>query len=328
MPRVLCSVIEMIEKPGRWKEILESAGLEVVCRPADVSLHDPDLLIRYLQGVDAVIAGLEPINRRVLTSARLRAVARYGVGYDAVDVPTATEQGVAVTITPGVNHVSVAEHALALMLGVTRGFPRRDWAVRDGSWHRSYLPRLAGKTLGLVGLGRIAKALVPRAQALELRVIAHDPFPDRQFAAASGVRLCELDEIWAEADVISLHLPCTAATTRLINRDTLARMRRGAVLINTARGGLVDEDALAEALTSGQLAAAGLDAFVVEPLPTTSPLAKLNNVLLSPHIAGQDHDSIEAMGCLTSECIARLYQGEPLREGCLVNTSLGPNWRW
>lgn len=326
--RVLVSVIEMIEKPDRWREVLDEAGFEVVCRPADISLHDPDRLIQHLQGIDGMIAGLEPLGRRVLEATQLRAIARYGVGYDAVDIPAATERGVAVAITPGVNQVSVAEHTVAMILAVMRGFPQRDQTVRDGSWQRHYLPRLAGKTLGLVGLGRIGKAVVPRARGLELNVIAYDPYPDRQFAAASNIRLCALDEIWAQADIISLHLPCTAETQNMINRDSLQKMRRGAVLINTARGGLVDEPALAEALNSGHLAGAGLDAFVVEPLPTTNALARAKNALLSPHIAGQDFESIRGMGTLAAECLADLYQGRPLPPGCLVNPQVGPNWKW
>jgi D-3-phosphoglycerate dehydrogenase/(S)-sulfolactate dehydrogenase len=318
----------MNEKPEHWRRLLVDAGFEVVSRPADLSLHDPDRLIEHLQGIDAIVAGLETLNRKVLESSKLRAIARYGVGYDAVDVPAATERGVALVITPGVNHVAVAEHTLALILAVMRAVVPRDAAVRDGSWRREYLPRLAGKTLGLVGLGRIAKAVVPRAQGFELQVIAFDPQPDRAFAESQGVRLCGLDELLAAADIVSLHLPCTAATNQMMNRNTLAQMRPGAVLINTARGGLVDEMALADALASGHLAGAGLDAFVVEPLPTSNRLSQLKNVVLSPHIAGQDHESIHAMGYLAAECLVKLYRGEPTPPGCLVNPAIGPNWKW
>ena len=328
MPRVLVSPIEMIEKPEHWRRILVDAGFEVVFRPAELSLHDPDLLIQHLAGIDAIVAGLEPLNRRVLESSQLRAIARYGVGYDAVDVSAATQRDIALVITPGVNQVSVAEHTFALILGVMRAVTERDRAVRDGSWRREYFPRLAGKTLGLVGLGRIAKAVVPRALGFDLQVIAFDPQPDRQFAESQGVRLCGLEELLAESDIVSLHLPCTAATSRLINRKTLALMRRGAILINTARGGLVDEEALADSLASGKLAGAGLDAFVVEPLPTSNRLSKLQNVVLSPHIAGQDHESIHAMGCLAAECLAKLYRGQAVPAGCLVNPELGSGWKW
>ena len=165
-PRVLVSPIEMVEKPARWHEILTEAGFEIVCRPPEVSLRDPDKLLEWLPGIDALVAGLETVNRKVLEKSGLRAVARYGVGYDSVDVEAATERGIAVTITPGVNHISVAEHTLAMIFGLLRLVPERDAAVRDGSWRRYPMPRLAGKTLGLVGLGRIGKALATRAQGI------------------------------------------------------------------------------------------------------------------------------------------------------------------
>ncbi len=325
MPRVLVTPIEVVYQQGACQEVLQQAGFEIAYPPRGVRLYDPDLLIEHLAGVDAMIAGMEPLNRRVLEASKLRAVARMGVGYDAIDVPAATERGVAVTISPGTNQVSVAEHTLALLLGVMRGFPQRDQSVRRGDWSRKLLPRLAGKTIGLVGLGRIGKAVVPRARALELTVIAHDPQADRDYAAAHGVRLCSLEELLASADVVSLHLPCTPQTTRMIDRAALARMRPGAILINTARGGLVDEDALAEALASGHLGGAGLDAFVVEPLPTTSPLLKYENVLLSPHTAGVDQESIVAMARLAAECVVALYRTGRAPEGCLVNPDLGPD---
>jgi D-3-phosphoglycerate dehydrogenase / 2-oxoglutarate reductase len=330
-PRVLVSPIEMTQKPtARWSEILTEAGLEIVCRPQDLWLRDPVKLLAYLkaEGIDALVAGLETVNRQVLESSRLRAVARYGVGYDSVDVQAATERGVAVTITPGVNHIAVAEHTMAMILGLLRLIPQRDRAVRDGNWVRYPNPRLTGQTLGLVGLGRIGKAIVPRAQGMGVTVIAYDPFPDREFAAAHHVRLCTLDEIWADSDIVSLHLPGSPGAKPLINRETLGKMRRGAILINTARGVLVDDDALVEALVEGQLGGAGLDTFVVEPLPTTSRLMEAPNLLLSPHVAGQDHESAAAGGSLACECLARLYRGEEVPPGCLVNPAIFPGWKW
>jgi D-3-phosphoglycerate dehydrogenase / 2-oxoglutarate reductase len=327
MPRILVTPVELVYQPGPCQAVLESAGFEIVYPPRGVRLYQTDLLIEHLQGVDGMIAGMEPLDRRVLESSRLRAVARVGVGYDAIDVPAATKLGIAVTITPGTNHISVAEHTLALMLGVLRGFPQRDQDVRRGHWGRKLLPRLAGKTLGLIGLGRIGKAVVPRAQGLELNVIAHDPLADPQYAARHGVRLCSLDELLAGSDIVSLHLPCTPATAHVINRQALEKMRPGAILINTARGGLVDEDALVDALASGHLGGAGLDAFAVEPLPATSRLKEFENVLMTPHTAGVDQESIVAMSVLAAECLAGLHRGQ-VPDGCLVNPELGPAWKW
>lgn len=329
MPRVLITVSELVFQFGPCQQILVDGGFEIAYPPKGITLHDEDRLIQHLHGIDAALVGSEPLSRRVLESSKLRAIARFGVGYDAVDIAAATERGIAVAITPGANQESVAEHALALILGVMRGFPRRDHGVRNGSWgHREPLAPVRGKTLGLIGLGRIGKEVVPRAQAFGMRVIAYDPQPDCRFADSNKVRLCSLDELLAESDIVSLHLPCTPKTEQIINRGTLAKMRRGAILINTARGGLIDEEALADALTTGQLAGAGLDAFVVEPPPTSSRLLQFENVLLSPHTAGVDLDSARAMACLAAECLVRLYQGKGLSAGCLVNPEIEPDWKW
>ena len=142
------------------------------------------------------------------------------------------------------------------------------------------------------------------------------------------MHLCSLEEVLAESDIISLHLPCTAATKHLINRDTLAKVRRGAILINTARGGLVDEEALADALAAGHLAGAGLDAFAVEPPATSNRLLQFENVLLSPHTAGVDQESVRAMSCLAAECLVSLRQGEQVPAGCLVNSEIASTWKW
>jgi D-3-phosphoglycerate dehydrogenase / 2-oxoglutarate reductase len=327
-PRVLVCPIEMIEKPARWHEILTEAGFEIICRPPDVSLRHPEKLLEYLPGVEGIVAGLETINRQVIEQSGLRAIARYGVGYDSVDVEAATERGIPVTITPGINHIAVAEHTIAMIFGLLRLIVERDRAVRDGSWKRYPNPRLAGLTLGLIGFGRIGKAIAPRAAGLDVKVIAYDPVPDREYAAQHNVRLVTLDEIWAQSDIVSLHMPGGPGSKPLITRETLARMKPGALLINTARGVLVDEDAVCDALESGHLAGAGLDCFVVEPLPTSSRLNRVRNVLLSPHMAGQDHTSAAGSGSLACECLARLWRGQEVPAGCLVNPQVWPGWKW
>jgi phosphoglycerate dehydrogenase-like enzyme len=232
-----------------------------------------------------------------------------------------------VTITPGANQGAVAEHTVAMMLGVAHGFPARDKEARSGTWTKKPLPRLSGKTLGLVGLGQIGKAVVPLAAALGMSVIAHDPLPDLDFAGRHGVELVSFDELLGRADVVSLHLPCTPQTTDLINARTLAEMKPGAILINTSRGGLVDEDALLEALRSGHLRGAALDVFKVEPLPPGDPLAKLDNALLCPHIAGADEESLAMMSGLAAETILQLHQGR-WPEGRVVNDQLRQGWKW
>ena len=328
MPRVLVTPPQYI--PGEWayRAVLNQAGFEIVYPEAGSVLSDSSQLLKQLEGIDAVLASVEPYSRPVLEQAGLRVVARSGVGFDAVDVDAATEMGTVVTTTPGTNEHSVAETASALITGVYRGLPLRDQKVRTGQWkNRVSYPRLSGKTLGLLGLGRIGKAMVPRAQGLGLTVIAFDPYADQAFAAAHHVKICGLDELLAAADIVSLHLPATAETENLINRETLAKMKAGSVLINTARGALVDEDALCEALSSRHLLGAGLDVFKQEPLPLESPLLELDNLLTSPHTGGMDDDSLEAMSTLAAQCIVDLYQGR-WPEPCVVNKSLAPGWKW
>ncbi len=327
MPRVLVTPAMLHEEDGPFRTILEDAGLEVVFPPGGLALMDPVTLESHLAGIDAVLAGMEPFNREVLSNVKLRAIARMGVGYDAIDVPAATKFNVPVAITPGTNEPSVAEQTLALIFGVMRGLPERAREVRGGHWLRQTLPRLEGKTLGLIGLGRIGKALVPKAHGLGLKVIAYDPFVPPELAVELGVRLCTFDEVLEQSFIVSLHCPLNDETRNLIDADAIAKMQVGSVLINAARGGIIDEDALAEAMRRGHLMGAGLDVFETEPLPLDSPLLGLDNIVLTPHMGGLDHESQVAMSSLAAECIAKLYHGE-WPQGCIVNDELHESYKW
>ncbi len=327
MAKVLISPPHLFHKPGTYRDILERANLEVVYPPEGASMFDADALKAALAGVDAVVASVEPYTPDVLQNSTLKVIARMGVGYDAVNIPAATECGIAVTTTPGANEHSVAETTIALLTGVYRGLPWRHDAVRTGVWGKRKLPRLAGKTIGLVGLGRIGRATAWRCRGLGLNVIGYDPYPDHAWADANQVQLCSFDELLATSDIVSLHLPATPETINLINRTTLAKMKPRSVLINTSRGALVDEEALIEALQSGHLMGAGLDVFQVEPLPTNSPLATMDNVLLMPHLAGLDEESEEAMGVMAAQCVADLYTGK-WPEACVVNPAVRERWNW
>ncbi len=327
MPRVLVVTPNLRRPQHPYRDLLTAAGFEIVFPAEAANLFDPAVLIGQLQGIDSVIASTEPYTPQVFEATRLRVISRTGVGYDAIDVPAATRRGVVVTITAGTNQHSVAESAIALLTGVFRGLPWRHREVETGRWSRRALPRLMGKTIGLVGLGRIGRAMVPRCQGLGLHVIAHDPLADAAWATGHGVRLCGFDELLRQADIVSLHLPAAAENVNLIDAAALAKMKPGAVLINTSRGALVDEDALAEALRSGRLLGAGLDVFKTEPLPLDSPLLELDNVLMLPHVAGLDAESQEATALLAAQSIIDLHQGRWPAE-CVVNGQLRDGWRW
>lgn len=328
MPRILITSPILQHAPGPYRDRLEAAGMEVVYLPETANIFEIPQLIRQLDGIDGTLASVEPYTREVLAATKLRAIARHGVGYDAIDVAAATDYRVAIAIAAGTNHDCVAEQAIALLLGVFRAVPARDRSLRERKWNRGrLLPRLAGRTLGIVGFGRIGRALAPRAKGLGLTVIAHDPLASAASAAALGVRLVPLDELMATADIVSLHCPVTPETALMINARSLARMRPGSVLLNTSRGGLVDEPALVEALRSGHLYGAGLDVFQQEPPANHNPLLDLDNVVLSPHMAGLDEESVVAMADKAAECLVTLHQGG-WPEGCIVNETIRPGWHW
>jgi D-3-phosphoglycerate dehydrogenase / 2-oxoglutarate reductase len=327
MPRVLVTPPILRNIPGVYCDLLLQAGFQVVYPADGCDTMRPENLRPLLEAADAMIASTERLSREVLRNSKLRAVARMGVGYDAIDIAAATELGIVVTITPGTLEESVAEHTVALMLGVTRALVARDREVRAGHWSRVPLPRMAGRTFGIVGLGRIGRAVVPKVQGLGMRVVAHDPFADQDFANRKGVTLMSLSELLQTADVVSLHSPTTPETENLINRNTLSHLKPGSVLINTGRGALVDEDALCEALDRGLLLGAALDVFKTEPLPTDSPLLKYENVLLCTHMGGLDWESQTAASSLAAQCIVDLYRGR-WPEPCVVNRELRDRFQW
>jgi D-3-phosphoglycerate dehydrogenase / 2-oxoglutarate reductase len=268
----------------------ELEGLPGIAVAANYELSltkDPRTLASGLDGVWAVIAGSEPYTRAVLANTpQLRAILRWGTGSDAIDLDAATDAGVAVVTTPGVNAEAVADMALALMLACVRRLPDLDRAVRAGRWR---LPTatgdLAGATVGVVGLGSIGRAVTRRLRGFDCRVLALEPQPDPDFCARYQVELTGLDAMLPQVDVLSLHVPLSPSTHGLIGAERLARVPRHAVLINTARGELIDQAALAAALTEGRIAGAGLDVFEHEPPAPDDPILSAPNIILSGHIA-------------------------------------------
>jgi phosphoglycerate dehydrogenase-like enzyme len=306
---------------------LHAAGLETVDPPGDYQLTPADL-DTYLPGAAAVIAGMEPYTEDLLSRCpELRVIARTGVGYDAVDVEAATRHGVVLAITPGTNQDSVAEQAFALLLGVSRRVALNDRIIRSGGWDRALVMPLRGKTLGLFGLGRIGRAMVPRAHAFGMSVLAADPFLPTSAEIDRGVRLVDFDTLVAASDVLSVHCPLTPETRGLFNARVFGRMKPGSLLLNTARGGVVNEPDLHQALVHGPLAGAGLDVLECEPPRPDNPLFMLDNVVISPHIAGIDTRAMADMAEKAAWCITTLRKaGWP--EDCVVNHSLAPHWQW
>jgi len=327
MPTVLIGPSPIRHRPGHFRELLAAAGFAAIEPPGNGPLTPADLLAA-LPAADALIAGGEPVPASVIAACpKLRVIARTGVGYDAVDVAAATARGIVVAITPGTNHESVAEQAFALLLALAKETISRDGSTRAGGWDRMPVRPLRGTTLGLVGLGRIGRAMATRAVAFGMAVIAFDPATDADFDASHGIRRAGLDDLQAAADVVSLHLPLTPETRGLFDRLAFARMKPGSILINTARGGLVVEDDLHAALVSGHLAGAGLDVFESEPPRPANPLLSLPNVVVSPHLAGADARAMADMADLAVQCVIDLHSGR-WPEGCVVNEGLREGWEW
>ncbi|MBI3457407.1 MAG: phosphoglycerate dehydrogenase [Candidatus Rokubacteria bacterium] len=321
--RALVTVTHIYPREAPYLRRLEAAGLEVVRK---IGRHggklSEDELIESLPGVFATLASSEPYTERVFRSAPdLRIVSRWGVGFDAIDLEAATRHGVVVCTAAGANHEAVADYALALMCALQRGLFQNHRLITGGQWRTEFRPGLWRATVGIVGLGRIGQAVARRCRGFEMRILAYEPAPNLAFVREHGIELVSLDELLRQADLVTLHCPATAEARHLINRERLALMKPTAHLINTARGTLVDEAALYEALRSGRPAGAALDVFEREPL-TSSPLFGLDNVILSPHLAGVDVTSEAAMANRAIDAILAVRRGEAPAGECLVNPAV------
>jgi phosphoglycerate dehydrogenase-like enzyme len=308
-PRILTSAPGFGRTGDAALRMLRDAGAEIVAAPGEAVLTE-DEMVGLVPDVDAVIAGTEPITARVLAAAaRLRIVARRGVGTDSVDVTAATARGVAVTITAGVLTEAVADHAMALLLAVSRKVAMLDRLMKAGAWDRVPAADVHGKTLGIVGFGAIGRAVARRAAGFGMRVLACDAWPDAAAAAALGAQLCELPALLAASDAVTVHVPLTPSTRGLIGDEALSRMKSGTILINTSRGDVVDEDALLRALRAGRLAGAGLDVFHDEPTRHTA-LVGLDSVVATPHVASHTVETLARMEASCARAVLAMLRGE------------------
>ena len=298
------------------------------CEVVATGAASEDDLIANIRDANVVLVAVAPITRRVLESLpRCRAVVRYGIGVDNVDLDAATDSGIVVAHVLDFCTEEVSNHTIALLLALARGLLPLHRDTVTGRWRRGHAWRLApihGQTLGIVGFGNIGRAVARKALAFDLRVLAHDPYCDSEAAAEMGVRLASLDELLAESDYVSLHTPLTPETRHLIGAAELKTMKPTAMLINTARGPVVDEPALAQALAGGEIAAAGLDVFEDEPLPPDSPLCRLDNVVLTPHVASVSPAAMQQLRREVGRAAADVLSGRWPRY--VANPSVKPRW--
>lgn len=327
MARVVITPAVFFHVPGPYVSLLREAGFEVTYPPVP-NPSTFEATLACLQGASAVIAGGEYFTPELLAQLPdLRVIARAGVGYDRVNVPAATARNIAVTITPTANHECVAEHTFSLLLAVARNTVPHHHDVQAGDWSRKLVLPLRTRTLGLAGLGRIGRSVAIRAAAFRMRVIACDPFADPEFVQKYGIELVDFRTLLAQSDYLSLHMPLNEHTHGIMNQAAFSQMKPGSFLVNTARGGLVNEADLYAALTSGHLGGAGLDVFEQEPTPVTNPLLSLPNVVASPHVGGGDTQSNEDMGTESAKNILQLARGS-WPEGAVVNNELRSTFLW
>ncbi|MBB3009369.1 hydroxyacid dehydrogenase [Cupriavidus alkaliphilus] len=271
----------------------------------------PDELIALAKQHDPVgiIVRYGKVGEPIMDAApALKVISKHGSGIDVIDQKAAAARGIVVKAAVGANAAAVAEHAWALILACAKSVPQLNDRMRAGHWDKATHKtiELSGRTLGVVGLGEIGRRVVAIGRAMGMRVLGFDPFAD---TAPEGVQLVELAQLFRESDVVSLHCPLTEENRRLLNRDTLASFKDGAILVNTARGGLIDEPALVDAMRSGKLYAAGLDSFETEPLPSPHPFRDVPNLILSPHIGGVSDAAYVNMGLGAARNVLAVLEG-------------------
>jgi len=294
---------------GSVMERLKSFAGTLTFNPKGKPLSEVEL-VEALEGCDGCIAGLDPFTNRVIKStSQLKVISRYGTGVDNVDLAAAREKGIVVCRTPGVNSQAVAELAISLLLCIARQVPMLDRKTREGHWVRSVGIELQNKTLGILGLGAVGKKTARLAAGFSMNVLACDPNMDTDFIKANGIRPVDFSTLLGESDFLSLHLPLKEDTKYIISAEAMRSMKKGAIIINTARGGLIDEAAACELIKSGHLDGLGLDVYEQEP-PRNSPLFGLENVVFTPHTAAHTTEATIGMASMSVDNLIDVLSGK------------------
>ena len=302
--------VSMVTEFDKYVQPLIDRGCEIILDPVKTSLTEEQTIER-MPGLYAHVCGADTHTARSLEYAdQLKVISRIGVGYDSVDIAACTKKGVAVTITPGASAETVSEFALAMIMCMTRNVINNERLLRSGKWGRSTGPSLYRKTLGIAGLGHIGKKLAQIVSGFDMKVIAFDPKQDPEFASANGIEYVSKEELIANSDYISLHLPMSDANRNFIGESELKDMKKSAMLVNCSRGGLVDELALYHALKEHEIAFAALDVFVNEPIDMENPLLSLDNFIATAHNAGTSHEGKNAIVKVAVENLLAIMDGK------------------
>jgi len=304
--RVLITARSFRKVRGKHWDLLEREGCDVVNSPYDRPLTETEML-DLVGGVHGAVVGVDEVTTRVILGATdLKVIAKHGVGVDNIDLAAATAAGVVVTNTPEANKVAVAELTIALMLALARRLIKQHQVVSGGGWARQMGTELAGKTLGLIGCGRIGHEVAKRVRVLEMEVVFYDQYA----LEVSGARQVSLDELLTRSDYVSVHVPHTPETHHILDAEAFAKMKDGVYVINTARGGTVDETALYEAIVAGKVAGAALDVRPKEPPLPDDPLNTLENVILTPHAGATTREAVLRMAKTATESLLAVLRGE------------------
>ncbi len=308
--KVLLTTTSYQDTPGPHHDILESNGWEIVRERGPL----PENRMLELAGdFDAFLCGDDAITQAVIEKSlpKLKCISKYGIGLDKIDVEFATSQKLPVLFTPGVNHTTVAEHTFGLLIGITKHVITTAAAARNGEWKRITGHEIMGKTMGIVGLGRIGKEVATRAKAFGMDVIAYDIYWDEAFASEHGVERCEtMDDVLTGADVVSLHCFLSDETRGMINAEKIAEMRDGVIVLNCARGELVVTEDMAAALESGKVGGYGADVLDVEPPPADHPLLNAPNSVITSHIGSRTHESVIRQATMATRNLVQYLNGE------------------
>ncbi|MEM9941708.1 MAG: phosphoglycerate dehydrogenase [Planctomycetota bacterium] len=310
MVKVLLTTTSYQDTPGPHHESLENSGVEVHRERGPLSEQQ---MLELAGEFDAFLCGDDAITRAVLDKSlpKLKVISKYGIGVDKIDVASCTELGIPLTFCPGVNHTTVAEHTFGLMLGVFRHMIEHANEVRSGNWKRMTGHEIMGKTIGVVGLGRIGREVVKRAKAFGMEVIGHDIYWPEEFADQNGVTKVEtFAELAPQSDIISLHTNLTEDTRNLICSDSIATMKDGVVILNCARGEIVHPTDMKAALESGKVGGYGTDVLDVEPPPANHPLLSAPNCLITPHIGSRTYESVERQAMMATRNLIHCLKGE------------------
>ena len=310
MVRILLTTTSYQDTPGPHHDLLASSGAEVVCARGPLSEKS---MLKYAGDYDAFLCGDDAISQAVIEKAlpRLKIIAKYGIGVDKIDVDYATDRGIPVAFTPGVNHTTVAEHCFMLMLALSKKLIEHVEWTKQGLWKRETGNEIAGKTLGIIGLGRIGREMAIRANAFGMKVLAQDIYWPEAFAQEHHItRIENLDQLFSDSDFISLHTNLTPETQGLVNSASIQQMKNSAILINCGRGELVHVDDILLALRGNTLGGYGADVLDVEPADADHPLLSAPNCLITPHIGSRTHESVIRQATKATENLLMLLRGE------------------